>query len=158
MTYYSTYKVIKYNPAQSTLRSGWPNPALVGQALPDLVLYECGTAKPTISFNDVSENAWFFSVPISKVAFYGTNPVHFFEMLSVTEAIILHDLTYTGSPCLQLLEVCTPGLHLSSSSSSWVTQALEADAVFTDSWGSGATNTTKDPHRGYIGFYRDYGK
>ena len=144
MTYYSTYKVIKYNAALTELRSGWPNPALRGQAPPDLVLYECGTTQPTTSFNDVSEDAWFFSVPISKLAFYGTNPVHFFEMLSVTEAIILHDLTYTGSPCMQLLEVCTPGLHASSSSSDWVPLAMDADAVFTDAWGGGASNTTKD--------------
>ena len=144
MTYYSTYKVIKYNAALTELRSGWPNPVLRGQAPPDLVLYECGTTQPTTSFNDVSEDAWFFSVPISKLAFYGTNPVHFFEMLSVTEAIILHDLTYTGSPCMQLLEVCTPGLHASSSSSDWVPLAMDADAVFTDAWGGGASNTTKD--------------
>ncbi|OLP95096.1 hypothetical protein AK812_SmicGene22815 [Symbiodinium microadriaticum] len=144
VTYYSTYKVIKYNAALTELRSGWPNPELRGQAPPDLVLYECGTTQPTTSFNDVSEDAWFFSVPISKLAFYGTNPVHFFEMLSVTEAIILHDLTYTGSPCMQLLEVCTPGLHASSSSSDWVPLAMDADAVFTDAWGGGASNTTKD--------------
>lgn len=144
VTYYSTYKVIKYNAALTELRSGWPNPVLRGQAPPDLVLYECGTTQPTTSFNDVSEDAWFFSVPISKLAFYGTNPVHFFEMLSVTEAIILHDLTYTGSPCMQLLEVCTPGLHASSSSSDWVPLAMDADAVFTDAWGGGASNTTKD--------------
>ena len=144
VTYYETYKVIKYNPTQSILKSSWPNSAMVGQSPPDLVLYECGTAQPTTSYNDVSANAQFFSVPIDKASLPWTGSLHFFELLSVTEAIHAIDMTYISSPCAQLLEVCTPGIHARNFESSWMTLALGSQAVFTDSWGSGASNSTKD--------------
>ena len=104
----------------------------------------CGTTPPTTSFNDVSANAWFFSVPIERAALPWTGSLHFFELLSLTEAIDAIDMTYISSPCAQLLEECTPGIHAPNSGSAWQTAAQNAQAVFTDSWGTGASNSTRD--------------
>lgn len=142
--YYQTYKVIKYNPTQSTLKSTWPNPSMVGKTPPDLVLYECGTTQPTTSFNDVSADAHFFSVPIERASLPLTQTLHFFELLSLTENIHAIDMRYISSPCAQLLEECTPGIHAPHDGSAWQNLALGSQAVFTDSWGYGATNSSID--------------
>lgn len=142
VSYYSTYKVIKYNPTQSILKSGWPDPSMRGLPPKDLVLYECGTSQPTTSFNDVSADAQFFSVPLEKTSLPWTGVLHFFELLGVSQTIQSIDMSYHSSPCTQLLETCTPGIH--ASGAAWVPLAMGAEAVFTDSWGTGATNTTRD--------------
>ena len=41
VTWHTTYKVIKFNPTQGLFKSGWPNPSLRNQRIPDLVLYQC---------------------------------------------------------------------------------------------------------------------
>ena len=53
-------------------------------------------------------------------------------------------MTYISSPCAQLLEECTPGIHAANSGAAWQTAAQNSEAVFTDSWGTGASNTTRD--------------
>ena len=147
VSYYNTYKVIKYVETKTLLKAnwpGWPNPAQVGKSPPNIVLYECGTTPPSSSFPDVTEDAQFFSVPIERAALPWTGMLHFFEMLSLTEAIHAIDMTYASSPCMQLLEVCTPGIHAKSGTLTWKNAAAGADVVFSDSWGSGAINTSAD--------------
>mmetsp|Transcript_48743 Transcript_48743/g.89916 ORF Transcript_48743/g.89916 Transcript_48743/m.89916 type:complete len:516 (-) Transcript_48743:104-1651(-) len=142
VTYYSTYKVVSYSNTLGVYKGGWPNGA--GGLIPDLVLYQCGTDMPTTANNGVTDGAYFFEIPIQRAALPWTGVLHFFEMLSVTEAIGQIDMRYISSPCGQLLEVCTPGIHESTSSSNWRTHVADADAVFTDSWGSGFSNSSRD--------------
>ena len=51
VAYHSTYKVIKYNPTQAKFQSGFPNPSLQNQKVPDLVLYQRLTLLPNKAFD-----------------------------------------------------------------------------------------------------------
>jgi len=144
VTYYSTYKVVKYSGTLGQYKSGWPNVNERGAQIPDLVLYQCGTDKPTTSQTGVTDGAHFFEIPIQRAALPWTGAMHFFEMLSLTGAISQIDMSYITSPCAQLLEVCTPGIHASAYSNSWTTHVASADAIFTDSWGVGFSNSARD--------------
>jgi len=142
VTYYSTYKVVRYSNTLGIYKLGWPNGG--GGRIPDLVLYQCGTDMPTTANNGVTDGAYFFEIPIQRAALPFSGPLPFFEMLSVMGTIGQIDMRYVSSPCAQLLEVCTPGIHESTSSSNWSTHVADADAVFTDSWGSGFSNSSRD--------------
>mmetsp|Transcript_61482 Transcript_61482/g.146649 ORF Transcript_61482/g.146649 Transcript_61482/m.146649 type:complete len:513 (+) Transcript_61482:54-1592(+) len=144
VTYYSTYKVVKYNDALGVYKAGWPNTWERGARIPDLVLYQCDTEMPTTSYNGVEEDAMIFEIPIQRAALPWTGVLHFFEMLSLTEAISQIDMSYISSPCMQLLEVCTPGIHESNYGAAWKEHVATADAVFTDSWGTGYSNSSRD--------------
>ena len=50
VVYHPTYKVIKYNPTQGKFQSGWPNPSLRNQRIPDLVLYQSLECRPAFAF------------------------------------------------------------------------------------------------------------
>ncbi|KAL9139330.1 putative tandem protein 11 [Amphidinium carterae] len=141
--HYSTYKVISF--ANTLLfKSGWPDASMRGQPIPDLVLYKCGTERPSTVFNGVSEDAMFFSIPIERAALAWTGVIHFFELLSLSEKINAIDMTYISSPCQQLLEVCNPSIHAPSWHETWDETVNTSTAVFTDSWGTGATNSFRD--------------
>jgi hypothetical protein len=143
ITYNDSYKVIEYSPTLSTYNSGYhPDNSMKGQAIPPLVLYQRGTQPPNLS--DVLNATRFFEIPIQKAALGWGGALPFFELLSVTEAISLIDLSYISSPCAQLLEECTPGIHMSSSNANWSSTASESEVVFTDSWGTGWAGPEKD--------------
>lgn len=145
--YHSTYKVIQFNPTMAKYQNWYQIPELKGQKIPDVVLYQCGTIPPTNSFNDVPEDALFFSVPIERAALGWGGMLHFWEMLSVTENIHAIDMAYITLPCTQLLEVCTPGIHADAPSTGaavnadWNSATAGADEVFGNSFGEGFTNT-----------------
>ena len=88
--YHETYKVIQYNPTLAKYQNSWQDPSMRGQKIRDIVLYQCGTTPPTSSFNDVPEDALFFSVPVEKVALGWGGTLHFWELLSVTQSISNH--------------------------------------------------------------------
>eukprot|EP00971_Amphidinium_carterae_P068955 1365122-Amphidinium_carterae.1 len=98
--HYSTYKVINFS---DSMKFGgvWPDASLRFQPIPDMVLYECGTERPTTG---VSEDASFFSIPIERVAVGNLHVIHFLELLSVTERIKAIDMTRVTSPCQELLD------------------------------------------------------
>eukprot|EP00971_Amphidinium_carterae_P123522 2446463-Amphidinium_carterae.1 len=120
----------------------WPVASMRGQPIPDMVLYKCGTERPTTG---VSEDAMFFSVPIERVVVARSlELLHFLELLSVTEQIDVIDMAGISSPCQQLLEVCNPSIHGSIWDETWHESheiAKDSMAVFTDSWGTGTTNS-----------------
>jgi hypothetical protein len=97
-----------------------------------------------MSHNGVTENARFIQIPVQKIALPWTGVLHFVELLSASNAIDLIDLTYISSPCAQLLEHCEPGIHMSTGNASWKETAMDADVVFTDSFGTGWSNSSKD--------------
>jgi len=141
--HYSTYKVISF--ANTLLfKSGWPDASMRGQPIPDLVLYKCGTERPSTVFNGVSEDAMFFSIPIERAALAFSGVLHFFELLSATAQINAIDMTYVSSPCQQLLEMCNPNIHAPSWHEAWDEIANDSTAVFTNSFGPGATNSSRD--------------
>lgn len=61
----------------------------------------------------------------------------FFELLSVTEAIWLIDLTYIANPCAQLMEYCTPGVHDNAKSPNWASSTGGTQVSFTNTFGTG---------------------
>lgn len=137
--YYGTYKVIKY-PFVTYVNSSYaPWPAsLKGQPVPPMVLYQCGTTRPGASDPGIgTSGALYFEIPIQKATVAWGAPVRFFELLSLTEAIDLIDLTYVAPPCAQLMEYCFPDVHLSANDPNYSTRAAQTDVVFTDSWGTG---------------------
>ena len=145
--YHETYKVIQYNPTLAKYQNSWQDPSMRGQKIRDIVLYQCGTTPPTSSFNDVPEDALFFSVPVEKVALGWGGTLHFWELLSVTESIQTIDMSYITSPCTQLLEVCTPGIHEKIASygflsEDWNNATKEAEVIFSSSFGEGNTNSS----------------
>jgi hypothetical protein len=144
VSYHSTYKVVKYDPVLSKYKSSWPEASQRDTDIPDLVLYQCGTTKPTLSHNGISEHARFYEIPLKSIALPWTGVLPFVEMLSATEAISLIDLTYITSPCAQLLEMCTPGIHSSIYGANWSSSSQNAEVVFTDSFGTGWSNSSRD--------------
>jgi len=146
ITYYDTYKVVEYSSTLSKYSSSWhPETSLKGKNIPPFVLYQCGLSRrPTYSDKGISQSARFFEIPIRKAALSSGGPLPFFELLSVTEAINLIDLSYITSPCAQLLEYCTPGIHMKTSNATWSSTASNGDLVFTDSFGTGWAGPDKD--------------
>lgn len=147
--YHETYKVIQYNPTLAKYQNSWQDPSMRGQKIRDIVLYQCGTTPPTSSFNDVSEDALFFSVPVERVALAYGGSLHFWELLSITESIQTIDMSYITSPCTQLLEVCTPGIHEKIASygllsEAWNNATREAEVIFSTGFGEGNTNSSRD--------------
>jgi len=146
ITYYSNYKVIEYSSTLSSYDSGYhPEQSMKGEKIQPFVLYQCGiTRRPTYSDIGISPTARFFEIPIQKAALGWGGPLPFFELLSVTEAINLVDLSYITSPCAQLLENCTPGIHMPNSNANWSSTANKNEVVFTDSFGTGWAGLAKD--------------
>jgi len=146
ITYYSNYKVIEYSPTLSSYNSGYhPEQSMKGKQIQPFVLYQCGiTRRPTYSDVGISPSARFFEIPIQKAALGWGGPLPFFELLSMTEAINLIDLTYITSPCAQLLENCTTGIHMQNTNANWSSTAKKSDVVFTDSFGTGWAGLAKD--------------
>jgi iron complex transport system substrate-binding protein len=147
ITYYGSYKVIEYSPTLSSYNAGWhPDASMKGKAIPPLVLYQCGTPKPSYSDPGIKQSGVrFFQIPIQKAALGWGGALPFFELLSVTEAIGLIDLSYISSPCSQLMESCTPGIHMKNSNANWSsTITSKMEVVFTDSFGTGWAGKEKD--------------
>jgi len=148
ITYYETYKVIEYSETLSKYNNYHPGESMGGKAIPPLVLYQCGTQKPEYSDKGIkTSEVRFFEIPIENATLGWGAPLPFFELLSVTETISLIDLTYITSPCGQLLEKCTPGIHKSSSptlNKDWTSAASTSNVVFTDSWGTGWAGPERD--------------
>jgi len=140
--YKENYKVIEYSPTLSSYNSGWhPVESMKGKPIPPLVLYQCGTPKPT----GFSSEHRFFEIPVQKAALGWGGALPFFELLSVTEHISLIDLSYISSPCTQLLEHCTPGIHMGNGNAGWAGNVSQtSDVVFTDSFGTGWAGPEKD--------------
>eukprot|EP00971_Amphidinium_carterae_P119334 2363696-Amphidinium_carterae.1 len=84
--HHSTYKVISFTDSL-LFKSGWPDASMRGQPIPDMVLYKCGTERPTTALTGVSADAMFFSIPIERAALAWIGVIHFFELLSLTEQI-----------------------------------------------------------------------
>jgi len=145
IAYYDTYKVVTFSETLSKYRPSHPEASWQGQNIPPLVLYQCGTTRPSFGDDGITTSELrFFEIPVQKAAIGWTGPVPFFELLSVTETIGTIALTYVSSPCMQLLEECTPGVHVPNRDPNWATNASSNDVVFTDSWGTGWAGPDKD--------------
>jgi len=145
ISYYGTYKVVEYSATLSQYQSGHPDESMRGNPIPPLVLYQCGTTKPSGGDEGITTSeVRYIEIPVQKTSLGGVAPLPFLELLSVTETISTIDLTYISSPCIQLLEECIPGVHLAAGDEGWAGNASEADVVFTDSWGTGWAGPEKD--------------
>ena len=118
------------------------------------VLRMCGAPIPT-AYSDgtaLDSDAKHFSVPLTSVGVGQSTPVTFLEMLDLRDEIKIIDPKVVHSPCLQKLEeegsieaVAEDWNTLSTSE--WavaIANRPSIEAVFTDTWGSGASNTDKD--------------
>jgi len=148
ITYHGTYKVIEFNQALATYKSYHPSKS--GQPIPPIVLYQCGTTKP--SFGDTgitTSDARFFEIPIPRATLAWGGALPFFEMLGVTEFIHAIDMTYISAPCAQLMEKCEPGIHMKGGSAEmkahhqYMTNS-NGSVVFTDSFGTGFSDSKWD--------------
>mmetsp|Transcript_97916 Transcript_97916/g.210018 ORF Transcript_97916/g.210018 Transcript_97916/m.210018 type:complete len:538 (-) Transcript_97916:97-1710(-) len=152
ITYYSTYKVITFASTLATYKSYHPTKA--GQPIPPIVLYQCGTTKPAfgdpgLDSNLVSLETRFFEIPIQRASLSWGGALPFFEMLGLTEYIQKIDMTYISAPCVQLMEVCEPGIHMTGGSDEFKAhhQAMtpsNGSVVFTDSFGTGFSDSSWD--------------
>eukprot|EP00931_Biecheleriopsis_adriatica_P002913 TRINITY_DN10409_c0_g1_i2.p1 TRINITY_DN10409_c0_g1~~TRINITY_DN10409_c0_g1_i2.p1 ORF type:complete len:548 (-),score=105.28 TRINITY_DN10409_c0_g1_i2:63-1643(-) len=146
--YHGTYKVVSFSSTLATYKSYHPSKG--GQPIPPIVLYQCGTTKP--SFGDAgitSSNTRFFEIPITRATMAWGGALPFFEMLGLTEFIHAIDMTYISAPCAQLMEVCEPGLHMKGGSPEFKAHhqymtPSNGSVVFTDSFGTGFSNSTWD--------------
>jgi len=145
ISYYDTYKVIHYSDTLGTYNSFHPTKA--GERIPDIVLWQCGTTKPSFGSTGIDDAfARYFEIPIQKATLPLAVSLPQFELLSVTENIYAMDFAYVSSACAQLMEVCEPSLHVSSADENYSRIAAEepGSVVFTDSFGTGYTNTDWD--------------
>ena len=115
------------------------------------VLTLCGADAPTQYTNGTAfpENAKHFTIPVAGIGLASSTPLTFLEMLDLRDSIELVDPQYLHSPCVQQLEeteqIDTVENHWSTTS--WADRAAaheDVQIVFTDSWGTGASNTDKD--------------
>ena len=138
VTYYDQYKVLEYSPVLSMYSSTWhPDAALKGTSVPPIVLYQCGTTKPTTSSPGVPSNARFFEIPVKKATVGSSVPLPFMELLGVTQSIDLLDISLTSSPCMQLMAQCFPEMHIKTSNATWTARANQTDLLFSDAFGAG---------------------
>jgi hypothetical protein len=146
--YYGTYKVITFSKTLATYKSYHPSKA--GKAIPPIVLYQCGTTKPSYGDTGVSSSdVRFFEIPIPRATLAWGGALPFFEMLGVTEFIHAIDMTYISAPCTQLMEKCEPGIHMTGGSTEMKShhQAMtpsNGSVVFTDSFGTGFSDSDWD--------------
>lgn len=116
------------------------------------VLTLCGAGKPSAYDNGTAlpDDAIHFSVPLTAVATASGGPVPFLEMLDLLHKVEVVDPSTMHSPCLQKVEeelnvtgAGAGGVHKAN----W-TKLIEehprVTAVFTDSWGTGASGSDKD--------------
>eukprot|EP00439_Symbiodinium_sp_Y106_P013169 s2246_g1.t3 len=144
VTYYDQYKVVEYTASGRPYDGQWhPEASVRGTRVPPMVLYQCGTTKPTTDMPGVPSNARFFEIPVKNVTVGWGGPLAFIELLGVSQSIDLVDISAISSPCMQLLEVCYPETHIPeslpdwSANPEWMTRASRTDVVFTDTFGSG---------------------
>ncbi|CAE6971033.1 unnamed protein product [Symbiodinium sp. CCMP2456] len=144
VTYYDQYKVVEYTAAGRPYHASFhPETSLRNTSVPPMVLYQCGTTKPTTGMPGVPSNARFFEIPVKNVTVGWGGPLAFIELLGVSQSIDLVDISAISSPCMQLLEVCYPETHIPeslpdwSANPEWMTRASRTDVVFTDTFGSG---------------------
>jgi len=146
--YYGTYKVITFSPTLATYKSFHPTKA--GEPIPPIVLYQCGTTRPSFGDAGVSTSAIrFFEIPIRRATVAWGGALPFFEMLGVTEFIHAIDMTFISAPCAQLMEVCEPGIHMKGGADEFKAHhkrmtPSNGSVVFTDSFGTGFSNSTWD--------------
>eukprot|EP00401_Gymnodinium_catenatum_P074628 CAMPEP_0117503382 /NCGR_PEP_ID=MMETSP0784-20121206/24302_1 /TAXON_ID=39447 /ORGANISM="" /LENGTH=571 /DNA_ID=CAMNT_0005298699 /DNA_START=307 /DNA_END=2023 /DNA_ORIENTATION=+ len=146
--YYGTYKVITFSSALATYKSYHPTKA--GEPIPPIVLYQCGTTKPSFGDSGVmTSDVRFFEVPIPRATLASGGALPFFEMLGVTDFIHAIDMTYISAPCAQLMEVCEPEIHMKGGSNEFKAHhqymsSSNGSVVFTDSFGTGFSNSTWD--------------
>jgi hypothetical protein len=147
ITYHNNYKVITFNPTIATYQH-WTKS---GNFIPPIVLYQCGTTKPSHGDDGVnsSEAPRFFEIPIQRATLAWGGALPFFEMLGVTESIHAIDMTYIVSPCAQLMEECDPGIHLTGGSNEFKAHhkymtPSNVSVVFTDSFDTGFSDSTWD--------------
>ena len=115
------------------------------------VLTLCGATAPTKYTNGTAfpADTTHFTIPVAGVATAGSTPVTFLEMLDLRDSIELVDPTSVHSPCLQHLEE-TEQIDTAKNAwgtTSWADRAAaheDVQVVFTDSWGTGASDTDKD--------------
>ena len=115
------------------------------------VLTLCGATTPTKYTNGTAfpADTTHFTIPVAGVATAGSTPVTFLEMLDLRDSIELVDPTSVHSPCLQHLEE-TEQIDTAKNAwgtTSWADRAAaheDVQVVFTDSWGTGASDTDKD--------------
>ncbi|CAE6940144.1 unnamed protein product [Symbiodinium microadriaticum] len=152
VTYYDQYKVIEYSATLAQYHPSWhPEASLRGTRVPPMVLYQCGTTKPTTSMPGVPSDARFFEIPVKNATVGWGGPLAFIELLGVSQSIDMVDIRTISSPCMQLLEVCYPETHIPTSlpdwsaNPEWTNRASRTDVVFTDASGTGwGGDATKD--------------
>lgn len=140
--YYPTYKIVHLN---YTIQASGPQN---GQAIPALVLWQCGTTSPVAGTSPgVPADARMFSVPLNTVAVPGTVPLTYMHMLGLLNKISIIDASYVSTPCIQKAVDCGTLSHASPYSGDWSTTVGSAStsAVITDLFlTGGATNSAKD--------------
>lgn len=146
--YHGTYKVISFKSNLATYQSYHPSKA--GQAIPPIVLHQCGTTKPSHGDAGITTSAArFFEIPIPRASLAWGGPVPFFEMLGLTEFVHAVDMTYVSAPCTQLMEQCSPSLHMKGGSAAFKAHhqfmtPANGSVVFTDSFGTGFSDSAWD--------------
>ena len=145
VSYHGYYKVVKH---QCFSRNG----ASASCTPETYILTMCGAPKPDV---DVYGNAWpaatkHFQIPLKGVAFSLTVVEPFMEMLNLRDKVKMVDHSYSHSPCIQRDEELGVIDGQDSLDASWATPAAwndkinggvaDIDAVFTDSWNSGAAS------------------
>ena len=126
MTYSSTYKYVVNSRSGDTF-----------------LLYQCGTTAPSLTSLGYANTTKVFAVPLQGVSTGLTPTFSFLELLGVRSKIKYIDPTYVVSPCLQKLIVCTTPI-LGTWNPVSTTAVAAVDAVLTDPFGTGASNTAKD--------------
>ncbi|CAK0875539.1 unnamed protein product [Prorocentrum cordatum] len=145
ISYYGTYKVVHFSDTLGTYKSSHPTKA--NERIPDIVLWQCGTTKPAFGSPGIDDAfARFFEIPIQRATLPLAISLPQFELLSVTEKIYAMDFTYVSSACAQLMEECVPSLHVTSSDDNYsaIAAVEPGSVVFTNSFGTGYTNTDWD--------------
>jgi len=115
------------------------------------VLRLCGGAEPTAFSNGTAlpTDATHFTIPVTGVGLAASVPVTFMEMLGLRDKIKLVNPEFMHSPCVQHLEESEQIDTQTSTygSTDWADRASahpEVEVVFTDSSGTGKSNSAKD--------------
>ena len=111
------------------------------------VLRLCGGAEPTAFSNGTAlpTDATHFTIPVTGVGLAASVPVTFMEMLGLRDKIKLVNPEFMHSPCVQHLEESEQ--IDTQTSTDWADRASahpEVEVVFTDSSGTGKSNSAKD--------------
>lgn len=136
VTYFPTYKILRnYKDNNRTY-----------------VLQQCGT--PEVKDEDLpayAAGAARFQVPVKSWSAGVSTPIVFLDLLGLNHRAHVVDMSYITSPCLHKLAECGKNgkgghVHIASSDSEYKAAITNgtSELHFTDSWGTGAVQSSKD--------------